>query len=284
MCCDASGYVDYISFGIRTVAHQRLCPLQTASSSSTEDSDPFASRASIASTVGIVELPEIPFIASPSAVDEDVEEEVDDTASSVWLRRRPAVSTTSSERQIAILGHASERILGHCRQRSGSISSTASRPAPAKSILSSSSSIKARKGRSTPSVKFIDMPTTHFEDEDEVEDDYQPESLREPRRMKSNVSLKGKKRAFAILDWFASPKKKAKPTLPDRPLISGPLPLWEGRRYSTESERPPYRQCDSPTMTSARSIRSVKSTHSMRSVRSCASRLQGYWTRLSGRD
>ena len=141
-----------------------LCSTQKVSSPTTVDSDPFVSQTSITSISDVAELPEIPFVVPSPLLDD---EDIDDSASSIWLRRRPAISATSSERQIAILGQASERVFGHCRQRSGSITSTASRPAPAKSILSSSSSIRTRTGRSAPSVKFLDMPTIHYEDEDE---------------------------------------------------------------------------------------------------------------------
>ena len=139
--------------------------IQQTASSSSSGSDPFASQLSIssASSSEIVDLPEIPFVSTvPSCSGEDYEDE-DDLGTPFWLRRRPAVSTTSSsERQIAILGHVADR--HHTRERSGSLSSTASKPAPAKSILSCSSSIKTKKGRSPPSVKFLDMATVHYED------------------------------------------------------------------------------------------------------------------------
>ncbi|KAI0809234.1 hypothetical protein BC629DRAFT_1103610 [Irpex lacteus] len=261
---------------------------QTASSSSSS-SDPFDSRLSIssasASVSDEVDLPEIPFVSTIPDGEDDEEQEEDDLGTPFWLRRRPAVSTTSSsERHIAILGHAADR--HHTRQRSGSLSSTASRPAPAKSILSCSSSIKTRKGRSAPSVKFLDMPTIHYEDDDdEKEQSYGCGTLPEPvyenlPPHKARETGRRQKRPWHVLGWFLSTStKKTKPyhTSSDhRPVISSPLPLCEGRRLSNDSGR--------PVGSDARSIRSVRSTGSLRSVRSCASRLQGYWTRLGGKD
>ncbi|KAI0700437.1 hypothetical protein BC835DRAFT_418739 [Cytidiella melzeri] len=256
------------------IAHALQC-VWTASSSSS-DSDPFASRSSVssASVLDGIDIPEIPFIS------ELPEEDEQELVTPFWLRRRPAVSTTSSQRQLAVLGQAAERHFVHARQRSGSISSTASRPTPAKSILSSSSSIKTRKGRSAPSVKFLDMPTIHFEDDDD-EKPYVPTKEYGTGKTKVWGPSKGRKRNWNVLEWFVSSSKKRKThaVASDRPLISSPLPLCEGRRPSVDDPTGGrYAHMD------ARSIRSVRSTSSMRSVRSCASRFQGYLTWLGGKD
>lgn len=196
-------------------------------------------------------------------------------------------SSSSSDRQTAVLGETPQRVLCHSRTRSGSVSSTASRPAPAKSILSSGSSIRTRKGRSPPSVKFLDMPLIHYEDEDEQTDSSPaptwPSGRPAELASKMTPPVPERKRVLGIFTWFANPSKKQAQSISERPSISGPFPLWEGPHRSESARR-----CNSPTSTrSIRSIRStssLRSTKSMRSVRSCASRIQGYWGRLSGRD
>ncbi|KAI0090010.1 hypothetical protein BDY19DRAFT_941880 [Irpex rosettiformis] len=255
------------------IAYALKCVWQTASSSSTS-SDPFDSRLSIssASASEVVDLPEIPFVSTLPL--EDEYEDDDDLGTSFWLRRHPAVSTTSSaERHIAILGHVTDR--HHSRERSGSLTSTA----PAKSILSCSSSIKTRKGRSAPSVKFLDMPTIHYEDDDEEQSSYMPEPEYTNNRQAPSIrdSARSRKRGWSILDWFLSPQKKTKShkAAPGHLVISSPLPLCEGRRFSNEGPiGGRYPGSD------ARSIRSVRSNGSLRSVRSCASRLQEYWAKF----
>lgn len=229
-----------------------------------------------------VELPEIPFVATPStsSIDEEDEE-------GLWpgLMERGSSSSPPS-RPVAVLGQASQRILCHSRTRSGSVSSTASRPAPARSILSSSSSIR-KKRRPPPSVKFLDTPTIHYDDDDE-----QDGSAVEPAWLPGRTGklahsappdAAGRPRVFGILRWFTNSGKNQSKSAPERPSISGPFPLWEAPHRGESVHR-----CNSPT--SARSIRSVhstnslRSTRSMRSVMSCASRIQGYWNRVSGRD
>ena len=240
----------------------------------------------------MIELPEIPFIASPSfsSIEEEDEEEEEESAWPSPMERTP--SSSSSDRQVAVLGQTPQRVLSHSRQRSGSISSTASRPAPARSILSSSSSIKTRKGRSTPSVKFLDMPIIHYEDDDDF-DDRIPQPSWPSDRSTRHVSARevpnpppvasGKRRVFSLLTWLTNPGKRRSKTISEKPSISGPFPLWEAPRRSES-----IRRCDSPTsgksIRSVRSTSSLRSTRSMRSIRSCASRIQGYWGRLSGKD
>lgn len=195
-------------------------------------------------------------------------------------------SNSSSDRQTAVLGETPQRVLCHSRTRSGSISSTASRPAPAKSILSSGSSIRTRKGRSPPSVKFLDMPLIHYEDDDEQDSIPAPTwPLDGPATLASKMTppVSERKRILGLFTWFTHPSKKQTQSVSERPSISGPFPLWEGPHRSES-----VRRCNSPTSTrsirSTRSTSSLRSTRSMRSVRSCASRIQGYWSRLSGRN
>lgn len=182
---------------------------------------------------------------------------------------RPSASR-SSDRSIPILGHMNDRPLASGRQRAPSVSSTASsrtRPAPAKSILSSSSSSTRTRAttRSPPSVKFLDMPTIHYE-EDEAE----------PVRPASPPD--SGKRGF--LQWIRGTSKRAQPAQ-ERPSISGPFPLWETPPRRTHSSgTPSVRSMKS----GAPSLRSMKSNNSLRSIRSCSSRLQTYWSRMTGHD
>lgn len=183
---------------------------------------------------------------------------------------RPSASR-SSDRSIPILGHMNDRPLASGRQRAPSVSSTASsrtRPAPAKSILSSSSSSTRTRAttRSPPSVKFLDMPTIHYEEEDEAE----------PARPASPPD--SGKRGF--LQWIRGTSKRAQPAQ-ERPSISGPFPLWETPPRRTHSSgTPSVRSMKS----GAPSLRSMKSNNSLRSIRSCSSRLQTYWSRMTGHD
>lgn len=257
-----------------------LSSLSFVQALSTRRGDPFASQTSVSFIPDVVELPEIPFIAPTPTSSTSCDDEDEDSLWPDSMQR--SASNSSSERQIAVLGQASPRAVSHTRGRSGSLSSTASRPAPARSILSSSSSIKTRKGRAPPSVKFLDMPTIHY-DEDEDTDGPRSHAAwptsRPARSAPPSATAPSKKRVFGILNWLTSPAKKKAKTAPTRPSISGPFPLCEApSRRSSDSSRP----CDSAM--DARSIRSVRSTSSMRSVRSCASRIQGYWGRLSGKD
>lgn len=259
--------------------------------SSTTQGDPFGSQNAMSFESDTVELPEIPFIASLSfsSIEEEDEEEEEEGAWPTLMQRTP--SSSSSDRQLAVLGQTPQRILSHSRQRSGSISSTASRPAPAKSILSSSSSIKTRKGRSTPSVKFLDVPVVHYADEDDLHDDipqlWSSDRLTRPvfaRTVPDTPPVaSGKKRVFSLLTWFTSSSKWKTKTTSEKPSISGPFPLWDAPRRSES-----IRRCGSPTsgksMRSVRSTSSLRSTRSMRSIKSCTSRMQGYWGRLSGKD
>jgi len=171
-----------------------------------------------------------------------------------------------------LLGQTSQRVVSPTRHRAPSVSSTSSsrsRPAPAKSILSSRSSIRTRMGRSPPSVKFLDMPTIHYEDEDEDFGDLDQSNC--------NPKTPNKKWTWTFLKQLvSSPRKPAAPPPPERPTISGPIPLWETAhivRRSLDDRRP-----------SGANLRSVRSNASIRSTRSTQSRLQTYWGRLGGRD
>ncbi|KAF7798627.1 hypothetical protein EIP86_009849 [Pleurotus ostreatoroseus] len=254
------------------------------SSSTTTDSDPSGSRISIATSSKTDDLPEIPFISASLPLDRKGSGSTyddDDSRSTYWPHA--ATPSPSWDRPVAILGEAAERHPTHGRGRSSSLSSTASRPAPAKSILSSSASVRTRKGRSPPSVKFLDMPMVHLEEEEgefgESEDAPAWPRVVMPR---SPVPLspppsETKKSPFAWLKRLTIPvarkRPDARPAVPERPLISGPMRLCEAPRCNTLPRR-------NTVSTSGRSIRSTKSTASLRSVRSCASRLQVYWGRL----
>ncbi|KAJ3554183.1 hypothetical protein NM688_g3236 [Phlebia brevispora] len=263
------------------------CAWASSSSSSTAtDSDPSASGLSIATSPRVVDLPEIPFISTGVPIDRKGSGSTfddDDSRSNYWPHA--ARSSPSWDRQQAILGETPERHFNQGRGRSSSLSSTASRPAPAKSILSSSSSIRTRKGRSPPSVKFLEMPTVHFEEEGECDEfDEEPTWPRVsiPRSpMPYSPPPEVKKNPFAWLKRLTIPVQKKKPetapVLQDRPLISAPMPLWEAPRNNTFPRR-------NTVSSGPRSIRSVKSSASLRSVRSCASRLQVYWGKLGTKE
>ncbi|CCL98401.1 uncharacterized protein FIBRA_00396 [Fibroporia radiculosa] len=229
------------------------------------------SQTSIDSASDYDELPEIPCISSASLRyhngwnQQDANRynpDVDNNERSFWASMVRPKAPQSSERNIAILGQMNERVLMPRRGRAPSVSSTASsrmRPTPAKSILSSNSSIRTRTGRTAQSVKFLDMPTIHYE-----EDECGPPPV---------PTITAEKRRPSFLRWFfggRSDTNKMSKASPERPTISGPFPLWEA---------PPRREPGG-----AASLRSMKSSGSLRSVRSCGSRLQAYWSRTNGRD
>lgn len=210
-------------------------------------------------------MPEIPFVscatptwantdryASRTAIDEVSER-------SFWSAMMRPSASKLPERSDVVFGHTNDRVFSPSRQRSGSISSNTScrtKPPPAKSILSSSSSIKTKTRRSPPSVKFLDVPEVHYEDEDE---DVPYRSFAAPVPVE-------KKSGF--LRWIPWATKKTQCS-PGRPSISGPFPL---------SDAPPRRARDG-----AASLRSVRSKDSIRSVQSHSSRLQSYWGRVTGK-
>jgi len=230
-----------------------------------------SSQLSIGSTSDYDELPEIPFISSTSLryhngwnqTNGHSRNGSDDSncERSFWASVIRPSTSQSSDKGMPVLGHLNERVLLPKRERAPSISSTASsrtRLAPAKSILSSSSSIRTRTGRSPSSVKFLDMPTIHYEE------DYEEDLHRA-----STVPVEKQKSGF--LRWFlGSGSSKKSESVPDRPTISGPFPLWE---------TPPRRGPGGTT-----SLRSMKSNNSLRSIRSCSSRLQTYWSRVTRKD
>ena len=232
---------------------------------------------------GYDELPEIPFVSSsPSRfasgwnpMEGSSSQGSDDShcERTFWASVIRPSASRSSDRSVPVLGHMNDRPLAPGRQRAPSVSSTASsrtRPAPAKSILSSSSSSTRTRAttRSPPSVKFLDVPTIHYEEEDEAE----------PARATSPTD--SGKRGF--LQWIrgASRTRRAQPAQ-ERPSISGPFPLWETPPRRTHSSgAPSVRSMKS----GAPSLRSMKSNGSLRSIRSCSSRLQTYWSRMTGHD
>ncbi|KAH9836545.1 uncharacterized protein C8Q71DRAFT_47551 [Rhodofomes roseus] len=232
---------------------------------------------------GYDELPEIPFVSSsPSRFDsgwnpmEGCSSRGSDDSHcerTFWASVIRPTASRSSEKSVPVLGQMSERSLAPSRHRAPSISSTASsrtRPAPAKSILSSSSSTRTRTTtRSPPSVKFLDMPTIHYEEEDVFEHTHSHAR---------SVSEDSGKRSF--LKWFRGASKKAQ-AAQERPTISGPFPLWETPPRRTPSGGTPSVRS---TKSGAPSLRSMKSNNSLRSVRSCSSRLQTYWGRVTGRE
>lgn len=245
----------------------------SAGSSSTVDEGPFpvlytmtpeesfSDSSSALSAFDLDDLPEIPFVTLPAADYSYADASVCQPTRherSFWASQFRPRKSKSPTRGPAHLLDPVDRPLAPSRQRSGSLSSTTSsptRPGPARSILSSSSSIRTRTGRSPSSVKFLEMPTIHYEEEDEPEPYHRP-------------ALTAVKRKPSILQRLLGPFKKPSP--PEKPSISGPFPLWEA----------PPRQ----VYGGATSLRSVKSSNSLRSVRSCSSRLQSYWSRVSGRD
>lgn len=245
------------------------------------DSDQSSSRLSVDSNPEseLDELPEIPVISAAhhhrGKSLEDYAQD-DQAEHAFWSNIvRPSLSRSSAERLVALLGHTNSRVLSPSRQRVPSVSSNASsrsKPAPAKSILSSGSSVKTRRGRSPPSVKFLDRPTIHYDIEDEFE------CLPEPRHIpEEEVPVVEKKRRFDFIRRFigGSSNGKKPRAEPDRPVISGPFPLCDAPRSIRRG---------GSTASRSNSIRSVKSQSSLRSIRSCGSRLQNYWGRMSGKD
>jgi len=273
----------------------------------TLDSD---QSSSLVSTIELDELPEIPFVSTPPTIYESPFTDDDDDYISTgnvserafWSSLiRPSHSRSSSDPPFAVLGQTTHRVVHPKRRRSPSVSSNASsrsKPAPAKSILSSSSSIRTRKGGSPPSVKFLDMPTIHYEewdyDDDEEEFDFDADQNFPPRTTgPSDKKSSGVKFGFGFIRRLfnssststsnrgkisppppPSPKKQARSSESRRPNISGPYPLWE-------APRPARRSLDGQ---SDHSIRSVRSNGSMRSIRSCESRMQTYWGRFGAKD
>ncbi|KAI1797529.1 hypothetical protein LXA43DRAFT_876841 [Ganoderma leucocontextum] len=270
---------------------------------SATDSDASSSQISMESIPEYDEYPEIPFvsaaIASPDGwmPSEGPAERarVDDgiTSTSFWsgiirMRQSTSKSPTDPSASLPVLGHTSERVIApsRTRKRSGSVSSIASsrtRPAPTKSILSSSASVKTRRCKA-PSVKFLDMPTIHYEDDDCHDDDqHEPSSCMSPPPPKK---AKGRSGFFSFAWLFrsssssssskAAPTKTKAKTVPrasrpanGRPDISGPFPLLDSTARRGRDGG------------SAASLRSMKSSGSLRSVRSCGSRLPTptYWPR-----
>jgi len=253
----------------------------------TLDSDRSSSQLSIESPSlsELDELPEIPFISTADALepesDSDDADQYDFNAvgntvdeRTFWANiMRPSLSSSSpSGRETAVLGQTNQRVLSANRCRSPSVSSTASsrsKPPPAKSILSSSSSIKTRTGRKSPSVKFLDAPTIHYESDDE---DDESEYDSSPQAKSKN----GQSGIFGFIRRIVGAPSK-KPRMPERPVISGPIPLWEGSRRRA-------RHSLDDSFGRAPSLRSNRSTTSLRSIRSCSSRLQTYWGRVTGKD
>lgn len=259
------------------------------------DSDHTSSQCSFDSSLAteLDDYPEIPFISndgslSSGTIDPDAYSVKSYTASerNFWSSLiRPNLSK-SPERPTVLLGQTSQRVVSPTRRRAPSVSSSTSsrsRPAPAKSILSSSSSIRTTRkhGRSPPSVKFLDMPTIHYEDEDEEMDDFGDDDDEESRDVDDDCDLAAKSKwTWGFLKRFIGGPRKSGPAAPERPRISGPIPLCETPNIIRRSldERRPTRQ---PTMAS---LRSVRSNGSIRSTRSNQSRIQTYWGRLGGKD
>ncbi|KAH9922683.1 hypothetical protein B0H21DRAFT_765868 [Amylocystis lapponica] len=236
-----------------------ICYSLTPPTPNTLSSDVSSSQISIDSESIFNDMPEIPFISSCGDGWADADHHRRAASDNHEYERS---TSQSFDRNVAVLGHTNDRVFApsRSRKRSGSVSSTASsrsKPAPAKSILSSSASIRSRQGRAPPSVKFLEMPTIHYEEE------YESEPYRAPA---GSAEKKG-----GFLEWLLRPVRK--PAVPERPTISGPFPLWEA---------PPRQARGAPAY--AASLRSVRSNGSLRSVGSCSSRLQTYWSRMTGRD
>ncbi|GJE87838.1 hypothetical protein PsYK624_039210 [Phanerochaete sordida] len=233
--------------------------------------DPFASKPFSSS-----DEPEISSTGTSSTTSTtDFEDEDDDDLWPEPMQRTPSSSSSVPS------GIISPRAPAHTRHRSTSITSTTSRPAPARSILSTGSSMRTKRARAPPSVKFLDMPTIHYEDEDEDEGGASP-GVPSPTSATST-----KNRVLGFISWLTAVgkgKKKEEPPVPERPCISGPFPLWEAPPRRSDSTRRTASASDARSIRSVRSQSSLRSTRSFMSVRSCASRLQGYWHRFNGRD
>ncbi|KAI0639019.1 hypothetical protein C8Q77DRAFT_1213713 [Trametes polyzona] len=256
---------------------------------STDSDVSSSSQLSMESIPEFDDMPEIPFVSASVAFADDwtasdrpaelarTDDRCD--SSSFWssLMSRSISKSSSASVSSPILGLASARELSPSRasrKRAGSVSSIASsrtKPAPAKSILSSGDSVKTRR-RKAPSVKFLDMPTIHYSDDDDNDNDNDTDGLRSPMSPPPKKKAKGLS-GFLSLKWLFGPSKVENraavgPTVPARPAISGPYPLWDA---------PPRRARGAAG--GAASLRSVKSSGSLRSVRSCGSRLPTYWPR-----
>lgn len=257
----------------------------------TLDSDHSSSQLSIESPSlsELDELPEIPFISTADVLESDndtadadadfnaVGNTVDERT--FWANIiRPNLSRSSSGRPAAVLGQTHQRVLNANRCRSPSVSSAASsrsKPPPAKSILSSGSSIRTYKGRKSPSVKFLDAPTIHYESDEDEDDD----SEYEPPYHSLSKSPSGIFGFFRRIVSSPLPLSNKKSRAPERPVISGPIPLWEApRRRARHSLDENGRAGRAP------SLRSNRSTASLRSMCSSSSRLQTYWGRVTGKD
>ncbi|THH28424.1 hypothetical protein EUX98_g5759 [Antrodiella citrinella] len=258
----------------------------------TLDSDNSSSQLSIESPSlsELDELPEIPFISTADALESDNDE--DDTQydfnavgntvdeRTFWanlMRPNLTASAATGRRATAVLGQTNQRVLSANRCRSPSVSSTASsrsKPPPAKSILSSSSSIRTRKGRKPPSVKFLDAPTIHYESD--TEDD--ESEFEQPYGASSDKSQAAAPQTglFGFIRRIVG-TSSGKSRAPDRPVISGPIPLWEGSRRRARLSLDESRK-------RTPSLRTTRSSASLRSERSCSSRLQTYWGRVTGKD
>ncbi|KAH9927515.1 uncharacterized protein BXZ73DRAFT_90762 [Epithele typhae] len=238
------------------------------------------------------DMPEIPFVSATIAGE-------DEFHPSFWtglIGMRPSISKSSTASSIVPPPSPPRST----RKRAGSVTSIASsrtRPAPAKSILSSSESAKTRR-RKAPSVKFLDVPTIHYE-EDDYHDDYDHDPCGGASHEPSSsacLSPPPPKKARGLSGFFSfkwlfgsssssrttssqpssPPSRKAKTkkgVVPGRPAISGPYPLCETVTATARSER--------AGGSSAASLRSVKSNTSIGSVRSCGNRLPTptYWPR-----
>ncbi|EKM60745.1 uncharacterized protein PHACADRAFT_246859 [Phanerochaete carnosa HHB-10118-sp] len=233
--------------------------------SSTTRGDPFGSQCFL------LDVPEISSTTASSTTSTTDFEDNDDGSWPGPMQRTPSNSSPEPSDAVAT------EILTHTRHRSTSISSTVSRPAPARSILSTGSSMRTKRARAPPSVKFLDMPTIHFEDEDE---DASP-NVPSP----SSTALT-KSRVFGFFGWLATvgKGKKMESLVPERPPISGPFPLWEKPLRRNDNACRSAGAADTRSIRSVRSQSSIRSAMSFRSIRSCASRVQGYWSRLNGRD
>ncbi|KAI0828249.1 hypothetical protein BC628DRAFT_105486 [Trametes gibbosa] len=269
---------------------------------STDSDVSSSSQLSMESIPEFDDMPEIPFVSAAVAYAEDwipsdrpaEHRHLDDScaSSSFWsniIGRSSPKSSTGTSATSAVVGYTSARDISPSRtsrKRAGSVSSIASsrtKPAPAKSILSSADSVKTRR-RKAPSVKFLDMPTIHYDDDDFTHDEDEESDVNEEGRPRgsppsTSSSPPPKKKAKVLGEllsfrWlFASfSKVENRATAPTRPAISGPYPIWDA---------PPRRArgAAAGNSTSAASLRSAKSSGSLRSVRSCGSRLPTYWPR-----
>ncbi|CDO72731.1 hypothetical protein BN946_scf184990.g14 [Trametes cinnabarina] len=287
------------------------------------DSDVSSSHLSTDSIPDFDDIPEIPFVSAQVAYADEwipssdlqaegqayVDQSGSEASSSFWtslIGLKPSTSKSSDgtgslsgslrlRSGSALFGQTPTRSLSPeraSRKRAASVSSIASsrtKPAPAKSILSSGSSAKTqsptRRIGKAPSVKFLDMPTIHYDDDypRDCDEDDEDEAEDGSRRASSPMFPPPKKKAKTLggllsLRWLFGPSKvenrsatpRPAPTSAlGRPSISGPYPLWDS----------PSCRGHGAGMSSGASLRSMKSSQSLRSVRSCGSRLPTYWPR-----